>query len=265
MTQTTSDRNRQARHIPPEETEGLRATVPDDPIKLPAGHLPCGGCGVAVPAVKATSSVTPPSGRLPALPVQFARRPAAHGVWFSNPLSLTRDRCSPWPWAHVTLSQRADLRKAYADAMRDRLTLAQPPVALRCPTGACVFCGVGSVNRAAIEVARRGGVKAMSHAVWREVNTDPKALGSRGPERILAHTCPACSAAIEEAGAIGWVARAVAVVNYLALSEPKKAERLRSMLSDDRPPVLPAWRVMPKARPSVEPWEHLRRPVFERL
>ncbi len=186
-------------------------------------------------------------------------------MWFSNPLALTRDRCSPRPWAHVGLSQRAELRKAYADAMRDRLALAQPPVAIRCPTGGCVFCGLAAVERSAIEVARRGGVNAMSHAVWREVNTDPKALGSNGPNRILAHACPACSAAIEEAGGIGWIARAVAVVNYLAPTEPKKAERLRSMLSETHPPLLPAWRVVPEVRASVEPWEHLRRAVFERL
>ena len=32
-----------------EEAERLRAQVPDDPIRLPDGHLPCGACGIAVP------------------------------------------------------------------------------------------------------------------------------------------------------------------------------------------------------------------------
>lgn len=160
----------------------------------------------------------------------------------------------------MTLSQRADLRRAYAEAMRDRLALAQPPVAVKCPTGGCVFCGVASVERAAIEVAQRG-----THGVWRQVDTNPKALGSNGPERILGHACPSCAAAIEEAGGIGWIARAQAVVTFLSHKSPSKAKRLRAEVESDFPPILPAWRVIPKARPSMKPWQHLERAVFARL
>jgi hypothetical protein len=98
-----------------------------------------------------------------------------------------------------------------------------------------------------------------------EVDTNPKALGSNGPERIIAHACPACAAAIEDAGAIGWVARAQAVVTFLGHVDPKKARRLRMLVEGAYPPLLPAWRATPRARPSGEPWSHLRRAVFERL
>lgn len=190
--------------------------------------------------------------------------PAAHGVRFSNPVTLVRDHCSPYPWAFVSMTQRADLRRAYADALKDRLSLGQPAVPIRCPTGGCVFCGVASVPRSAIEVNRRGGVEAVAAMVWREVNTTPKALGTNGPERVLAHACPDCARSIEDRGGIGWPARAQALVNYLNRTEPKKARRLRVEVESDYPPVLPAWRVTPKARPSVEPWQHLRR-LIDRL
>lgn len=98
----------------------------------------------------------------------------------------------------------------------------------------------------------------------RRIPTELQSL--KGPERIWGHACPSCVAAIEEAGgAIDWLARAVAVVGYLSRTEPKKAKRLKAEVESDFPPILPAWRVIPKAQPSTEPWAHLRRAVFERL
>ncbi|MBD8870925.1 hypothetical protein [Nocardioides donggukensis] len=307
-----------------EQIAALRAKVPDDPIKLPPGHLACEACGIAVDDRRVSSTVAQPSsGHLPPRSAEFTRcssceavrtsaaayvtahpayaarigpdiaverveavlfgleiigqttstdlglllprlHPAAHSVRFSNPLTLTIGLCSPRPWAHVTLTQRDELRRAYAAGLRDRLAQSEPPVAIRCPTGGCVFCGLASVNRAAIEVARRGGVEAVSRAVWREVNTNPKALGSRGPERIWGHACPACALAIEDAGAIGWPARAQAVVTYLSHKSPSRAQRLRAEVEGDFPPVLPAWRVIPSPKPSREPWAHLHK-VIDRL
>ncbi|UAL31251.1 hypothetical protein K8W59_07265 [Nocardioides rotundus] len=323
MTQTaTEKRNNQSRYIPPEQTEALRRTVPDDPVKLPPGSLACEGCGVAVPTARPTTSVTPSTvTSLPAKPVQFARcdsckavqqqaedyvtahpalaarigtiavervesvlfglaiigqeatgdlgfllprlHPAAHGVRFANPLSLTRDLCSPYAWSHVTLSQRAELKKAYAAALRDRLSLSAPPVALRCPSGGCLFCGVASVPRAAIQVARGGGAQAATASVWRPVLVSPNGLGAKGPSNIAGHVCPDCNAAIEDAGAVGWPARAQAVVTYVGRENRAKAERLRAMLADDFPPQLPAWGAF-NLRPNARPWDHLRR-VIDRI
>ena len=42
-----------------EEAEQLRSQVPDDPIRLPADHLACEGCGVAVPFSDPTAAVEP--------------------------------------------------------------------------------------------------------------------------------------------------------------------------------------------------------------
>lgn len=43
------------------EAEHLRTLVPDDPIKLPADHLACQGCGVAVPGRAPTTKTVTPS------------------------------------------------------------------------------------------------------------------------------------------------------------------------------------------------------------
>jgi hypothetical protein len=189
--------------------------------------------------------------------------PAAHALAFSNPLTLTTGMCSPRPWAHVTTGQRAALRKAYAESLRDRLALSSPPVPVPCPSGGCLLCGVASVERSAIEVARRGGVEAAG--VWTFWTVPPVALGGAGPDLIGGHTCPDCTRAIEEDGAVGWPARAQALVSHLSsIGEDKKADRLRRECEGDFPPRLPAWRADPKARPSAQPWAHLRR-VIDRL
>ena len=128
----------------------------------------------------------------------------------------------------------------------------------------CLFCGVASVDRPAIEVAQHGGVETVRRAVWHEVNTNPKALGSNGPENVWGHLCPDCTRAIKDRGGIGWAARAQALVTFVSHQSIAKAQRLRSECEGDYPPVLPAWRVTPSAKPSAQPWEHLRR-VIDRL
>lgn len=165
----------------------------------------------------------------------------------------------------MTLSQRTRLRTAYAATLRDLLALSAPNVAVRCPSGACLLCGVASVNRAAFEVARRGGVEETALAVWRSVNTAPVALGGHGPNSITGHVCPACANAIDDAGSVGPSARGRAVVDHVRRTKGhQRADRLRSLLSDDFPPTLPGWGAVPGARPSAEPWAHLRR-VIDRL
>lgn len=189
---------------------------------------------------------------------------AGSRVRFANPMTLTKNRCSPRPWAHVTLGQRAALRSAYADVLRDRLALNEPPVALRCPTRGCLLCGVRAVNRSAIEVARRGGREAAVAAVWRPLTVPPVALGGRGPEPVNGHLCPDCAEVVEEVGAVGPTARGRAVVAHVRrVAGVAKADRLSAMLDDDFPPTLPGWGALHLA-PNQEPWSHLVR-VVDRL
>lgn len=190
--------------------------------------------------------------------------PPSHEVWFNDPLTPTRGgRCSPHPFAHVTLTQRAELRKAYAAVLRDRLAKTQPSVPVRCPSAACLLCGVGKVERSALEVARRGGPIASASTVWRPVMTSQTALGRTGPDRVTGHVCPACNSAIEEAGAIGQTAIGNAVLAHVAIRAPKKAKRLLTMLEDDFPPRLLGWGVL-NQRPNPEPWWHLVK-VLDRI
>lgn len=319
----TTTKNRSHRVIQPEETERLRATVPDDPIKLPSGHLACEACGVAVlTRAVASRTVLPSPSERGMHAVEFARcsscegvraqaeayvdahpalaarlgdiaaeriesalfglailgqkpsgdlalllprmHPAAHGVWFSNPLTLQPQRCSPYPWAHVSLGQRAELRKAFAATLRDRLALSEPPVEVACPSGGCLLCGVRAIERSAIEVTQRGGLAAVARAVWRPVLTSVHALGRRGPDQVSGHVCPACSEAITDAGGIGQHAIGNAVLAHVQHTRGEtKARRLQSLLMDDFPMHLLGWGAL-NARPSGTPWFHLVK-VLDRL
>lgn len=190
--------------------------------------------------------------------------PAAHGVWFSNPLTLQPKRCSPRPWAHVSLSQRAELRKAFAASLRDRLALSAPPVDVVCPSGGCLLCGVRAVERSAVEVNQRGGPAAAAIAVWRPILTSVHALGRRGPDQVSGHVCPACDKAIRDAGGIGQVAIGNAVLAHVQHTKGEaKARRLRSLLEADYPLHLLGWGAL-NQRPSGSPWFHLVK-VLDRL
>lgn len=309
------------------QVDALRATVPDNPVRLPEGWLACEGCGVAVPHAETTSTATPwpatENSRVMPAPVPFGRCPACQSlhdaadayveahpllarrvgpqlarehieralfalailrqptpedigfllprmlaagscVRFANPLTLTRGLCSPRPWAHVTVGQRAALRRAYAEVLRDRLALNEPPVALPCPTRGCLLCGVVAVSRSAIEVARRGGREASVAAVWRPMTVPPVALGGQGPQPVRGHVCPACDDAIQTVGAIGLSARGRALVAHIRPTlGDSKADRLRSMLADEFPPTLPGWGAL-RLPPNRQPWSHLNR-VVDRL
>jgi hypothetical protein len=137
-------------------------------------------------------------------------------------------------------------------------------VPIRCPSGGCLFCGVGSVSRSAIEVSRRRGPLAVAKVVWRSVTTVPSALGSRGPDVVRGHVCPPCADAVDTEHAVGHSARAHALLAYLhSIAEEEKARRLRMLLVEDLlPPVLPGWGAQPPPRvANAEPWSHLRRVV----
>lgn len=183
--------------------------------------------------------------------------PASHGVWFSNPLVIRNGLCSPRPWAHVSLGQRAELRKAFGETLRDRLALSAPPVTIACPTGGCLLCGVRSIERSAVEVAQSGGAKVVAHKAWRPVLTSVHALGRRSPDQANGHVCPSCSDAINDAGGIGQIAIGTAVIAHvLHTMGEKKARRLEALLLEDFPPTLLGWAAL-NARPSGTPWFHL--------
>ena len=146
--------------------------------------------------------------------------PAARVLRFHHParvLSSAKPSEGGGAWLHVTQDMRVAVKRAAADLFADRLLLAKPPVPIRCPSGACLMCGVVAVERPAIEVRRRGAV-AVSLSVWSRV-TQPKYAGQ--------HACPSCADAIDMEGALGPSAllRAVAV-HVEHTMEPKAARRL---------------------------------------
>ena len=180
-------------------------------------------------------------------------------VDFRSSTEQARRECSPYAWAHVGVSDRAALRAAFGAALRDRLALRAEPVAIPCPSAACLMCGIATITRPAIEVSRRGSVGATRLAMWRPVLVDRTSLGGApSPERVEGHVCPNCTEAIDEVGGMGWRARARAIVAYLHRSWPQRADRLRSMVDGDFPPQLPAWgAALSAGTPNETPWSHL--------
>jgi len=62
----------------------------------------------------------------------------------------------------------------------------------------------------------------------------------------------------DSGGAVGQQAIARALLAHVEAHWRVRAQRLRLMLSDDPPPLLPGWAADPSRRPSTEPWGHLR-------
>lgn len=166
----------------------------------------------------------------------FAARPAGHA--------------NPEPWSHVTAGDRDALRRAYAAGLRDRVALHEPAVPIPCPSGACLMCGVGSIERSAIEVSQRGGVAPTVVAVWRQVE---------GPD--AGHCCPDCWRAVDEAGAIGQTATKRAVLAYakttgLLLRTGGGLGRLRNRVEDEDL-RLPMWSESGATKPNLFRFAHL--------
>lgn len=174
---------------------------------------------------------------------------ATHAIRFRNPADLQVGLCNRWPFAHLSLKQRAALKLARVEVMRDRLALREPPVRVPCPSGGCRLCGLAAIEKSAIEVTRRGGVQATAFAVWESV--------PRG------HACPNCVEAVQKAGGLGRTAVEWAVLNYLRRTNERKSRRLLTMLDDDLAPRLVPW-FDSGAIPNDEPFAHLRK-VLERL
>jgi hypothetical protein len=284
------------------EAERLRRTVPDDPIRLPPGHLACEGCGVASAGPVVESIPMGAGGRIAAnytrcaecqrlseqatdrrvLNVLYAlavvgvpvpEDPTPLVPWMQtvggavpwlDPEAPSRDLCSPYPWAHVSLSQRAQIKEAYLLAMRSRIRVGAPALAIRPPWGgACLFCGVGSLPMAPIEVVRRGGRESAAHAIWRRVLAQPPSFGGHGPGLWEGFACPPCSDALDSVGSVGVRARARAFEQYVREHRPEEAARVRSMLDTYDQISLPGWAALSTRSPNPEPWAHIAVPPPE--
>jgi hypothetical protein len=277
------------------DADRLRTQVPDDPIKLPSGHLACEGCGVASagpailsvplgPASRFSAEFTrcPDCQRLDGLAGDERTRnvlyalavvgqaapedpapliPWLHSVssrvaWL-DPDAPTRDWCNPYPWAHVGIGQRAAIKEALLLAMRSRVRLGAPPLALPPPWGiACLFCGVGSVPMPPLEVARRGGRENAARTVWRSVVAQPKAFGGHGSDMVDGFVCPPCSEALDGAGSVNR-ACARAFEEHARSNGIRVPSGLYDLYADGHPVVVPGWASLGTRTPNVEPWAHV--------
>lgn len=142
--------------------------------------------------------------------------------------------------------------------MRSRVHTGAPSLDLA-PSwgGACLFCGVGSLPMAPIEVVRRGGREAAAHKVWRRVLVQPSALGGRGPDLVDGFLCPPCSEVADTTGAIGVRARARAFERHVRRTRPAEADRLRSFFDQHDQINLPGWAALGTTRPNPAPWAHV--------
>lgn len=305
--------------ITDEQAARLRAQVPDDPIKVPAAHLGCEVCGIAVPvpgplceqceetraaavryveehrgliarlgdrAVPRIESllialrilnVAAPADLGMLLPrfwpvtTPFEGETLKSGSWMPpkgmseseafDKLGARRytfpcrdlafgkqgSRCNAKPFDHVLLAKRRELRRAYIEVEADRLSLAKPNVVVRCPSGACLMCGVTTVERSAIEVRRRGQENVARDA-WRRVSL-PKYAGH--------YSCLSCSQAIEEEGSLGPSAMLTAVLAHVrATMGERQAINLRHRIAEGSV-SLPMWIEAPGQRLSGNRFGHL--------
>lgn len=278
------------------DAEAVRRTVPDIPIKTPAGHLPCEGCGVAHDGPAILSLPVRPDGRfsaeftrcpdcerlndlamgdertrnslyaLAAVNVPAPKDPTPLVPWMQaiasrvswlNPENPIRGWCNPYPWAHVSLGYRRQIKEAYLLAMRSRIGLKAAPLDLPPPWGgACLFCGIASVPMAPLEVARRGGRERAAQTIWQGVTAQAKAFGATGPDLIDGFVCPTCS----EVGS-----REASVSRACAKAFEEHAQRnglrvptdLFDLYVDGHPVTVPGWASLGKITPNAEPWQHI--------
>lgn len=168
-------------------------------------------------------------------------------IRFKQPAHLgDRKGMNSRPWGHVTPEKRLDLKRAQAGVMRDRLALGSPPVQVRCPSGGCVLCGVSTVSRSAVELARRGGdIDSLVPVVWREVTT----------HSFSGHACPTCAVAADSAGSYGASAATNAALTYLnTLGRRQEVARYKRAIEDEVIPPVQPWAMKRGAKSRSEPW-----------
>jgi len=277
------------------DAERVRRSVPDDPIKVKNSRA-CEGCGVQVkgPSVLAVPvgaggrlvveygrcpdcqrlhdlaagdettrhvlyalaviGIEPPDDPSPLLPWMHAL--SSRVAWLV-PESPQREWVNPYPWAHVSLGHRAKIREAYLLAIRDRIRTSAPALHLPPPWSvACLFCGIGTVPMAPLEVARRGGRENAAHKVWRGVIAQPKAFGGRGPDMIDGFVCPPCSEALDSVGSVNRGC-ARAFERYAQSKGIRVPSDLGDYYANGHPVVIPGWASLGTTRPNTEPWAHI--------
>ncbi len=142
--------------------------------------------------------------------------------------------CSRYPFAHVRLGPRADLRSAYAGVLNARMARIRPPVRVPPPAlgptragvsrapGGCLFCGVSRQVVAAEELAGRFGASLTraAAAVWHPRTVGLSQLGLRAPlrQQVAGHLCATCNEAVQVVGSVGSSARERALVAALVPS-----------------------------------------------
>lgn len=180
-------------------------------------------------------------------------------VSWMDPEAPSLDLCNPYPWAHVSLGQRAQIREAFLLALRSRVRLGASSLYLAPPWGrACLFCGIGALPMAPIEVVRQGGREKAAHAIWRRILTLPTSLGGHGPDLVDGFLCPPCSEAADVTGAIGVRARARAFEQHVrATGTAAEANRVRAILDQYDQISLPGWAALGTSSPNREPWVHI--------
>lgn len=187
------------------------------------------------------------------------------------------ERCNPYPFAHVRMSERRRLRAAYAGLLRERVALTAPPVKVPPPplegpgtatvpaeARGCLFCGLGHLVLPAAQVQRLGGRAVVSRSMWTLVVTQTDALGGRpSPARIEGYLCPRCNDAVEEEGSVGPSSLSRALLDALAADDRpairEKGERLRQEIDLDVRPV--GWGALAMCEETVQPnnrpWSHI--------
>lgn len=293
----------QAGPLTDEGIDRVRSQHPDDPIKLPTGHLACEGCGVAAndevvvslpvgggkftvhygrcqdcqrlhdraggnfrvkTVLYALAVIGQPAPADP-LPLVPWMQTVGNVVSWADPDAPTPEWCSPHPWAHVSLRQRAQIREAYLLAMRHRVRLGASPMQLPPPWGgACLSCGVGTLSMTPIEVVRGGGRERAAHSIWRHIQIPPTALGGHGPDLVDGFLCPPCADAVDKTGGVGVRARARAFEQYAREHRSEaEARRVASILNQCDNLVLPGWAALGATAPNSEPWAHIAVPLPE--
>lgn len=211
-------------------------------------------------------------------PVELGRMlrfltPEGAGVSWMARADVAPGYALPVPFAHVEPADRTRLTVAWGALLSDRRHADAPPVRLAPPAltradlpsgvtpvnGGCLLCGVGAVEMSSQAVSRAGGRAAAAADVWtlRPV-CDTRALGGRGPQRLRGYTCPACTEAVNRAGALGPSAVDRAVVEVLGLGLHWGDDRAMGRV--------PGWGALvsvalrrghPTPAPNGTPWAHL--------
>lgn len=153
-----------------------------------------------------------------------------------------KDTAASEPWMHVDADLRAEAQRQAVEWMVARR---EDPVTVPCPTSGCVMCG-------ASEITVPFYAKATTWSPLRLSTSQSSSPGLRG--WTSGHTCPACSAALVEAGgAPGVGALTIAVLDHV---DPGGMMRRRAPHEPVLIGVIPWTASLAPASPV--PWAHIR-------